>query len=91
MHTIRPDICIALRMIALQEIWRQNQEFLDKWSIEMFKNEKLNKICDAVSKDDPQNKMTTMFLLKLVENLIEARDDGERLRLAHDIINVMSE
>ena len=57
----------------------------------MSKNEKLNKICDAVSKDDPQNKMTTMFLLKLVENLIEARDDDERLSLAKDIINVMSE
>ena len=28
MHTIRPDICIALRMIALQEQWRQGQEFL---------------------------------------------------------------
>ena len=31
MHTIRPDICIALRMIALQEQWRQGQEFLEKW------------------------------------------------------------
>ena len=29
MHTIRPDICIALRMIALQEMWRKGQEFLD--------------------------------------------------------------
>jgi hypothetical protein len=31
MHTIRSDICIALRMIALQEQWRRGQEFLDKW------------------------------------------------------------
>jgi hypothetical protein len=29
MKTIRPDICIALRMIALQEMWRKGQEFLD--------------------------------------------------------------
>jgi hypothetical protein len=57
----------------------------------MFKNEKLNKICDAVSKDDPQNKMTTMFLLKLVENLIESRDDDERLSLAKDIKNILSD
>lgn len=57
----------------------------------MFKNEKLNKICDAVSKDDPQNKMTTMFLLKLVENLIESKDDGERLSLAKDIKNILSD
>lgn len=28
MYTIRPDFCIALRMIALQEQWRQGQEFL---------------------------------------------------------------
>lgn len=29
MKTIRPDICIALRIIALQEMWRKGQEFLD--------------------------------------------------------------
>ena len=57
----------------------------------MFKNEKLNKICDAVSKDDPQNKMTTMFLLKLVENLIESNDDDERLSLVKDIKNILSD
>lgn len=57
----------------------------------MFKNEKLNKICDAVSKDDPQNKMTTMFLLKLVENLIEANGDDERLSLAKDIKNILTD
>jgi hypothetical protein len=57
----------------------------------MFKNEKLNKICDAVSKDDPQNKMTTMFLLKLVENLIESKDDDERLSLTKDIKNILSD
>jgi hypothetical protein len=57
----------------------------------MFKNEKLNKICDAVSKDDPQNKMTTMFLLKLVENLIESKDDDERLSLAKDIKNILTD
>jgi len=57
----------------------------------MFKNEKLNKICDAVSKDDPQNKMTTMFLLKLVENLINTDKDEERIRLAKDIKNILSD
>ena len=62
-----------------------------KRSFDMFKNEKLNKICDAVSKDDPQNKMTTMFLLKLVENLIEANGDDERLSLAKDIKNILSD
>ena len=30
MKTIRPDICIALRMIALQEQWRKGQEFLEQ-------------------------------------------------------------
>lgn len=29
MRANRPDICIALRMIALQEMWRKGQEFLD--------------------------------------------------------------
>ena len=57
----------------------------------MFKNEKLNKILYAVSKDDPQNKMTTLFLLKFVQDLIEANGDDERLRIANDIINVMSD
>lgn len=28
--SIRPDICIALRIIALQELARQTQEFLDQ-------------------------------------------------------------
>lgn len=29
---IRPDLCIALRMIALQEYYRKQQEWIDSWT-----------------------------------------------------------
>jgi len=57
----------------------------------MFKNEKLNKICDAVSKDDPQNKMTTMFLLKFVQDLIDTDKDDRQLEIVKDIKNILSD
>ena len=57
----------------------------------MFKNEKLNKICDAVSKDDPQNKMTTLFLLKFVQDLIDTDKDDRQLEIVKDIKNILSD
>lgn len=51
----------------------------------MYNNEKLNRILYAVPKDDPQNKINVTFLLKLIEDLINASGDGERLRIANDI------
>ena len=57
----------------------------------MFKNEKLNKILYAVSKDDPQNKMTTLFLLKFVQDLIDTDKDDRQLEIVKDIKNILSE
>lgn len=57
----------------------------------MFKNEKLNKILYAVSKDDPQNKMTTLFLLKFVQDLIDTDKDDRQLEIVKDIKNILSD
>jgi hypothetical protein len=57
----------------------------------MFKNEKLNKILHAVSKDDPQNKMTTLFLLKFVQDLIDTDKDDRQLEIVKDIKNILSD
>jgi hypothetical protein len=57
----------------------------------MFKNEKLNKILYAIPKDDPQNKMTTLFLLKFVQDLIDTDKDDRQLEIVKDIKNILSE
>jgi hypothetical protein len=57
----------------------------------MFKNEKLNNILYAISKDDPQNKMTTLFLLKFVQDLIDTDKDDRQLEIVKDIKIILSE
>ena len=51
----------------------------------MFNNEKLNKIINAVPKENPQNKITTLFLLKFIDELIKCEDDSKKLEFVSDI------
>ena len=51
----------------------------------MFNNEKLNKITNAVPKEDPQNKITTLVLLNFIDKLIKCEDDSKKLELVSDI------
>ena len=46
MKTIRPDICIALRMIALQEQWRKGQEFLEQMEKDYGKESKTQTVVE---------------------------------------------